>query len=196
VFLRTGCRQGLRFDPATCRLRTARNLSVVRPTYPSFRLDSPSFGRLVRRSDSTFGAVIRRDPCPWTARVAVAGVMPLVHGGARSGGARDQTPTVKISPQQSVAPCPLVIQEWEAELRGFEHREKVISWISEGARLGFSGPRSAVQSPPSFLNEQDYKIIMTDIKSEVAAGRILGPFSPDNLATSYHSRTCEYRQSE
>jgi len=169
----------------------------------------------------------------WTTRVAVVGLMPLVHGttllsnprlwvlfvsslspspntrrdehheltyavggAARSGGARDQTPTVKISPQQSVAPCPLVIQEWEAELRGFEHREKVISWISEGARLGFSGPRSAVQSPPSFLNEQDYKIIMTDIKSEVAAGRILGPFSPDNLATSYHSRTCEYRQSE
>lgn len=80
--------------------------------------------------------------------------------------------------QANKLPTPVQWSKLQQWLKGYDKAESdyLISGFKHGFRLGFTGPRTTQNSPnlPSALSNN--KIVNEKIKSELAAGRIAGPF--------------------
>jgi hypothetical protein len=97
---------------------------------------------------------------------------PLPHLGA----------TLPIDTPLSSFPIPvtLIAKNWEAALALHPEREEVrvaVEGIRLGARVMYSGPRRARVSPNLQSALENAEAVTADIKKEVDAGRMAGPFS-------------------
>ena len=83
------------------------------------------------------------------------------------------------SQQKSLVSSPIVISRLELELTNHPDRNFVfnlLSTLKEGARIGYSGPRSDRVSPNLISAVQHPDVVSLNLQKEVALGRVAGPY--------------------
>ena len=83
---------------------------------------------------------------------------------------------------------PIDIYRLELELATHPNRNFVynlLSTLKEGARIGYTGPRSDRVSPNLISAAQHPEVVSLNLQKEIALGRLAGPYpSPRNLSFS------------